>query len=69
MAHPTMTSASLLTKLYGSSGLEVSELEKDILLDRHTMACLIHKRRDSHLNILGYLFHQNNTQDGSFRAR
>lgn len=33
-----MTSASLLTKLCGSSSLEVSELEKDILLlDRHTI--------------------------------
>lgn len=62
MAHPTMTSASLLTKLYGSAGLEVSELEKDIvLLDRHTMACLLHKRRDSHLDILRCLGHQNNT--------
>lgn len=65
-----MTSASLLTKLCGSSSLEVSELEKDILLlDRHTMACLLHKRRDSHPNILGCLCHQNDTQNGSFRAR
>lgn len=60
-----VTSNSPLIKRYDSAGLEISLLEGDmLLLDRHTVTCLLPRRGDSYLAILGCSCHRNNSRNG-----